>query len=221
MIRPSGSRTRFACAALLLACAVLAAPSPAAAGDLPRVEVTPYYGWRMEGSFDNIDVGGVSSLEIKDASAYGLILSFNVDPHGQVDVQYSDERTEIEAHGGALGGTTLFDLDVENWQVGGTYAWSEPEKPVRGYVGFSVGLTRFEPQDSAFDGHSEFAFSFYGGARIRLAKHLGLRLQGQWIATRISSNSDVFCSSAGFCYVTVDGELLDQFETAAGLTIKF
>jgi hypothetical protein len=31
----------------------------------------------------------------------------------------------------------------------------------------------------------------------------------------------VFCSSTGFCYVAVDGEYLDQFEAAAGLTIKF
>jgi hypothetical protein len=176
----------------------------------------------MEGSFDNINVAGISSLEIQDASAYGLILSFNVDPHGQVDVQYSDERTELQAHGsGVVGGAKLFDLDVQNWQVGGTYAWSEPEKPVRGYVGFSLGLTHFQPHDSAFDGDSEFAFSFYGGARIRLAKHLALRLQAQWIATHISSNSEVFCSSTGFCYVAVDGEYLDQFEAAAGLTIKF
>jgi hypothetical protein len=212
----------FAGAALVAACAALAAPSPTAAGELPRVEATPYYGWRMEGSFDNIDAGGVSSLEIKDASAYGLILSFNVDVHGQVDVQYSNERTELQAHGsGVPSGTTLFDLDVQNWQVGGTYAWSEPDKPVRGFVGFSVGMTRFEPHDSAFDGDSEFAFSFYGGARIRLAKHLGLRLQGQWVATRLSSSSEVFCSSAGFCYITADGEFLDQFELAAGLTFKF
>jgi Outer membrane protein beta-barrel domain len=221
MIALRRNRSRLVCAALLAASAPFAAP-PAGAGDLPRVEATPYYGWRMEGSFDNIDAAGISSLEIQDASAYGLILSFNVDPHGQIDVQYSNERTELQAHGsGVPGGTTLFDLDVENWQVGGTYAWSEPDKPVRGYVGFSVGLTRFEPHGSAFDGDSEFAFSFYGGARIRLAKHLGIRLQGQWIATRISSSSEVFCSSAGFCYVTVDGELLDQFELAAGLTIKF
>jgi hypothetical protein len=211
------------CAALLAAGAASAIPSPAAAADQPRVEVTPYYGWRMGGDFGDINVAGVSSLVIKDASAYGLILSINTDPHGQVDLQYSEERTQLEAHGSgfASGHTTLFDLNVQNWQLGGNYSWSEPEAPVRGFIGFSVGWTTFDPRDSAFDGESLFAFSFYGGARIRLAKHVGLRLQAQWIATRISSSSEVFCTSQGFCYIAADGELLDQFETAAGLTIKF
>jgi hypothetical protein len=210
------------CAALFAACAFSAFPRPAAAADQPRVEVTPYYAWRTGGDF-NIDVAGISGLEIKDGEGYGLILSFNVDPHGQVDVQYSEERTELQAHGSGIAGghATLFDLNVKNWQVGGNYAWSEPEAPVRGYVGFSVGWTTFDPVDSGFDGDSLFAFSFYGGAKVHLSKHLGLRLQAQWVATRISSSSDVFCSSQGFCYVTSDGEYLDQFEAGAGLTFKF
>ena len=128
-------RSTVACVVLFALGAASAFPCPAA--DQPRVEITPYYGWRMGGDFSSIDVAGVSSLEIKDASAYGLILSFNVDPHGQVDVQYSEEKSELEAHGSGVvaGGATLFDLNIKNWQVGGNYAWSEPEAPVRGFVG--------------------------------------------------------------------------------------
>jgi hypothetical protein len=208
---------------MVLCAALLAVPAAAAAADQQRVEVTPYYGWRMGGDFSDINVTGISSLEIKDASAYGLILSFNTDPHGQIDLQYSEERSQVEAHGSGIasGHAKLFDLDVQNWHLGGNYSWSEPEAPVRGFIGFSIGWTTFDPGDSAFDGTSLFAFSFYGGAKIHLAKHVGLRLQAQWIATRISSSSEVFCTSQGFCYISADGELLDQFEAAAGLTIKF
>ena len=196
-----------------------AAPSPS----LPRVEVTPYYGYRLGGEFGDVDFAGVSSLEIQDGSAYGLILSFNVNPNGQVELQYSQQRTELQGNGSFFlsSGEKIFDLNVETWMAGGNYAWGDPLDPVRGFLGFSLGVSNFEPQDSAFEGDSQFAFSFYAGAKVNLAKHFGLRFQGQWVATYISSDDEVFCDPFGFCYVVSDADYLNQLELSAGLTFKF
>ena len=200
-----------------------AAAAPRGAPDATRVEITPYYGYRLGGEFGDVDFAGVSSLEIQDGSAYGLILSFNIHPNGQVELQYSQERTELQGNGSFFlsSGEKIFDLNVETWQAGGNYTWGDPRDPVRGFLGFSLGVTNFEPQDSAFEGDSQFAFSFYAGAKVNLAKHFGLRFQAQWVATYIDSDDEVFCDPFGFCYVVSDADYLNQLELSAGLTFKF
>ncbi|HKQ98139.1 MAG TPA: outer membrane beta-barrel protein [Candidatus Polarisedimenticolia bacterium] len=186
------------------------------------VEITPYYGYRLGGEFTDINFSGTGDLEIEDSSAYGLILSFNVNPNAQIDLQYSHQASELQGGGGGfLSGSKIFDLDVDLWQVGGNFTGGDPKDPVRGYVGFSLGVTDFEPKSSGLEGDSQFSFTFYGGAKVGLAKHLGLRLQGQWISTYIDSSDQVFCDPFGFCYVATTSDYLSQFEFAAGLTFKF
>jgi len=200
-----------------------AAAAPRGAPDAIRFEITPYYGYRFGGEFGDVDFAGVSSLEIQDGSAYGLILSFYVHPNGQVELQYSQQRTELQGSGSFFlsSGDKLFDLNVETWQVGGNFTAGAPNDPVRGFLGFSLGLTNFEPQASGFEGDSQFAFSFYAGAKVALAKHFGLRFQGQWVATYVDSNDEVFCDPFGFCFVVSDADYLNQVELSAGLTFKF
>jgi len=199
------------------------AAAPRGAPDAIRFEITPYYGYRFGGEFGDVDFAGVSSLEIQDGSAYGLILSFYVHPNGQVELQYSQQRTELQGSGSFFlsSGDKLFDLNVETWQVGGNFTAGAPNDPVRGFLGFSLGLTNFEPQASGFEGDSQFAFSFYAGAKVALAKHFGLRFQGQWVATYVDSNDEVFCDPFGFCFVVSDADYLNQVELSAGLTFKF
>jgi opacity protein-like surface antigen len=211
---------RFRIPALLVAVGLVAGAAPARAGG--AVELTPYYGYRLGGEFSDINFGGASALEIKDGPAYGLILSYNVNPNAQIDLQYSQQKTELQGNGGGfLSSDKLFDLNVELWQLGGNFTSGHPNDPLRGFIGFGVGVTNFEPRDSAFNGDSQFAFTFYGGAKIALAKHLGLRLQGQWISTYIDSNEQVFCDPFGFCFVAESAEYLNQFELSAGLAFKF
>ena len=217
-VRGPGARRMSIAALLLLLAAPLVAPAAEAAG---LVEVTPYYGYRFGGEFNDIEFSGSGDLEIEDGSSYGLILSFNVNPNAQIDLQWSHQSTELKGSGGSfLSGSNIFDMDVDLWQVGGNFTGGTPNDPVRGFVGFSMGVTDFEPKSSAFDGDSQFSFTFYGGAKIALAKHLGLRLQGQWISTYIDSDDQVFCSF-GICYVATTSDYLSQFEVSAGLAIKF
>lgn len=213
------ARLRRIVPALLVALfAAGAAAAPARAQGV--VEITPYYGYRFGGGFN--DINGSGDLEIQDGDAYGLILSFNVNPNAQIDLQYSHQTTELDGGGGGfLSGSKITDLDVDLWQVGGNFTGGHPKDPVRGFVGFSVGVTDFQPEGSGLEGDSQFSFTFYGGAKIGLAKHLGLRLQGQWISTYISSSDHVFCDPFGFCYVATTSDYMSQFELAAGLTFKF
>jgi hypothetical protein len=192
---------------------------PAAAGSF---EVTPFYGYRLGGEFTDFDTSGVDNLEIDDGDSWGAILTFNLDENAQVELLFSHQETSLRADGSLFATSgALFDLDVDNWQLGGAYTWGERKDPVRGFLGFSLGVTSFDPQSGGYHGDSQFAFSFYGGAKVPFGKHVGLRLQAQWIETYVSSDEDVFCNSFGVCYTLSDANYVGQFELSAGIAFTF
>jgi len=205
---------------LLLVVATAFSPAPARA---QAVEITPYYGYRLGGDFTDFSTYGVDDLEIRDGGAWGIILTFNLNPSAQIEMQYSQQSTTLQGSGFLFtpAGADLFDLNVENWLLGASYTGGRPRDPARGFVGASLGVTNFEPETAGFEGDSQFAFGLYGGVKLALAKHVGLRFQGQWVSTWVASDSEVFCDPYGFCYTVQDASYLNQFELAAGITFKF
>jgi opacity protein-like surface antigen len=204
--------------ALLL---VLAAAIPEARAQ--AFEITPYFGYRLGGEFSDFSTSGVENLEVKDGDSWGIILTLNLNPNGQIEFLYGQQSTTLQGSGAIFipSDEDLFDLNVETWQIGGSFTGGRAKDPVRGFIGFSLGMTNFEPKEAGFEGDSEFAFSFYGGGKFALAKHVGLRLQGQWVSTYVGSSDEVFCDPFGFCYVVEDASYLNQFELAAGITFRF
>jgi len=209
---------------LVAAAAISASPAISATPARARVfEITPYYGYRLGGEFTDFSTYGVDNLEIKDGDAWGIILTFNVNPATQVEFQYSQQSSSLVGSGFVFvpTGSDVLDLDVENWLLGWTYTGGTPRNQARAFGGVCVGVTNFEPETAGFEGDAQFAFGIYGGVKVAVAKHLGLRFQAQWVSTWVGSNSDVFCDPYGFCYTVSDASYLNQVELAAGITLRF
>ena len=205
---------------LLLAVAAMFPASPARAGTF---EITPYYGYRLGGEFTDFSTTGVDNIEVEDSDAWGIILTFNINPASQVEFQYSRQSTSLVGSGFVFipSGSDLLDLDVDNWLLGWTYTAGDPKNPARPFGGVCLGVTDFEPSTAGYQGDAQFAFGIYGGVKLAMAKHLGLRLQAQWVSTWVGSGQDVFCDPFGFCYTVSNSSYLNQVELAAGFAIKF
>jgi hypothetical protein len=211
-------------AGILALVATTATPAISATAVRPPVfEITPYYGYRLGGDFSDIYNYGVDDIEIKDGDVWGIIVTFNINPSAQIEMQYSQQSTSLQGSGFVFdpAGADLGELNVENWLVGASYTGGRPRDPVRGFIGASLGVTNFEPETADFSGDAYFAFGLYAGVKVALAKNFGLRFQGQWVSTWIGSSSDVVCDPYGYCYTVQDGGYLNQFELAAGITLKF
>ena len=202
---------------------ICAAVPAVAAWEEPRFEITPWYGYRLGGEFDELENDPGFDLQVEDSASRGLILSFNWDENVQFEVMYSVQSSTLEGSDAVFtpAGSDIFDLDIDSWMIGGSYAWGQPVEPLRGFVGFSAGINHFDPQTPDFDGDSQFAFSFYGGGRVRVARHFGLRFQAAWIPTYINSDTEVFCNNLGTCFEIADANFFHQFELLGGLTFKF
>jgi hypothetical protein len=209
---------------LLVACAT---PLMAAAeGDVYHLEISPFAGYRFGGSFDSDDTedtGAGVDVDIDDHSSYGLIVNWPAEPNTEYEVFFSRQSTSLETDSlFAPGEPVLDELDITHLQLGGTYlfegdrAWP--------FMVATIGASRFEPDNSAYDSETFFAFSIGGGYKIALTPRIGLRLEGRALASVVSSDSAVFCRSdevSSGCLIAVRGSLVWQWETSAGLRVRF
>jgi len=208
---PRGRLSLIPAAFLLL---FLCAPASAEPWGL---EVTPYAGYHIGGSFEDNTTG--AALDAKEGAAFGLILDLADTPETQYELYYGFQRTQVTG-GGTFGGETLFDLDVHYLHLGGTYMF--PGQKLRPYIAGGLGATHFVPDGSGMSSKTYFSLSLGGGAKIPLSARLGLRLEGRGFLTILPDSTSIFCVSSGgaACRVSVQGDVFGQFLLTAGLTFS-
>ena len=200
---------------VFLALAVCHAPTVAADDDR-RFEITPFAGYRFGGTFEIEESN--ASYEIEDSSSLGLILNLREKANTQWELTYSTQSSEAKLVSGT--GTQPFvDLDTHVLQLGGTYQ-GQGEK-VRPYLAVTVGGTRIETDA---DSDTFFSGSIGVGVQVSPSSRLGLRLEARGYGTLTDSNTDLFCRTGpdlNVCAARVEGTLLKQFETFAGVVFRF
>ena len=105
------------------------------------------------------------------------------------------------------GGTFLFDGEV-----------------ARPYIVATLGASHFDPDDSNFDSETFFSASFGGGLKLFPKKRFGIRLEGRLFGSWLDTESDIFCQTgpqANVCAVSIEGNVLWQWQTTAGFIFRF
>lgn len=203
--------------ALLLPLAILLlSVLPAAAADW-GVEITPYAGYHIGGSFEDNTTG--FSLDAKEGGVYGVIFDLADTPETQYELFYAFQRTQVTG-GGTFGGNTLFDLDVHYLHIGGTYMFEGAK--VRPYIAGGLGATHFAPDGDGMSSKTYFSISLGGGAKIPISGRVALRLEGRGFMTILPDSTSIFCVSSGgtSCAVNVQGDVFGQFLLMAGITFS-
>ncbi len=203
-----------------LVLAVLCAASPATAQSEPyRFELTPYAAYRVGGSFD--EKNGDGRVELNDSGAEGFMFNIMANPNGQYELLYTRQSTDADTRGFLVNDPTI-DMDVEHFQIGGTYLFDGDN--TRPFIAMTLGLSQFDPELPGTDSESFFSASFGGGVQLNASKRLGVRLEARVFTTFVDDDSNIFCSSidgAGACLIQVDATVLTQWEARAGLVFRF
>jgi len=188
------------------------------------VEITPFVGYRLGGQFeaDESTDPATPDIDIDDAGSFGLIVNWPAEANTEWEVYASRQATSLETAGlFEPGDVPPSDLDITYLQVGGTY-WFDGER-ARPYIVATVGVSRFEPDDDAFDSETFFAFGIGGGYKLWPTSRLGLRLEGRVFGSVVDSDKAVFCRSGGAesgCLVAASGSAVWQWEVTAGLVFR-
>jgi len=195
----------------------------AALSSAQTVEITPWAGYRVGGSFDLLAANSdetVGGLEVKDAGAFGFSVAVQVADDGELEALFARQSTRLQADG-FFTSQPLFDLAIETYQLGGNYLFRDDGVKVRPYIGMGLGISRLVPDGPNRESETRFAASFAGGMKAYLGKHFGLRLEVRGFFTVLDSSSDVFCDSFSGCFVRTSGSELSQAEFRGGLIFRF
>ena len=177
------------------------------------LDLTPFIGYRFGGSVE--DAAG-NKVNIDDSPSYGFILGSTHDPYHRIELLYSHQATELSQSGS---GTRLFDLNVDYLHIGGTYM-ADKSLPVRPFASGGLGLTYMDPSVAGGSSETRFSLSFGGGAEWFPVDNVGLRLEARADFTMLESGGSLFCANGG-CELYVSGSGVVQYETLAGVTIRF
>ena len=201
---------------LLLAVSAISGAPAAAEGN---IELTPFGGYRFGGSFNVDDAAG--SYDVDDSFAAGLIANWRHTDNTRWEIYYARQDTDA-----ALDAATINDpmLDVRTHvlQLGGTYQGSGER--VRPYLAATLGGTHVKVTSRGSESDTFFSGSIGVGVLLRPDARLGARLEVRGHGTLIDSNSDLFCQtgpSLNACALRVEGDVLWQIDTFAGIVVRF
>jgi opacity protein-like surface antigen len=178
-------------------------------------EITPYGGYHMGGSFE--DITDDSRRELDSGSSFGLLAHLRQVQGAYYEFNYDKQTTELQ-------GANPFDMTIEYFQVGGTLEFAQPEDRVRPYIVLTVGATRFAPEPGDLEEETAASMSLGFGAKIPVAKHVAVRLEARAYASFLNADSEVFCvgtSETAACSIRVQSDYFIQGRALLGVTIGF
>jgi opacity protein-like surface antigen len=191
-----------------------------AAEGRPGFQITPFGGYGIRGAMA-LDDPDFSELDMENNPVYGLAIGMEVH-EGLLEIMWTHQDSEIRAVP-VRGGPPAEQFNVNTDQVHFNGLYFPPQvdgATLHPYVMAGLGFTNFAPTGD-FHSESRFSWALGGGAQFEFTTRLGLRLEGKWNPALTSSSGGVFCnSSTGRCYFAASGELINQFDFTAGLTLK-
>jgi hypothetical protein len=188
-----------------------------------RFDFTPFAGYRSSMTFPvDPHVTGTNPRVILDASpSYGFSFGMRLLPNREEDLvevrwarQDSYLRTEEITPAPPLQRVVLHQFHGDFSHEPFIQDWPQWARP---YVVASVGATHISAGSSiSFTG---FSFGIGGGIRFYPTRHLGFKLQAQWVPV-IADSHVAFVCGAG-CLLHVSGNGISQGEVFAGTFIRF
>jgi hypothetical protein len=185
----------------------------------PLGEITAFGAYRFGGTFEQD--ASEATYELKDSPSFGLILNLRHKDPTQWEILYSQQQTEAEFTGSTLNDPVV-DIDLHVLQLGGTYQFDG--EVARPYLAFTLGGTHVRTSSAESRSDTFFSGSIGVGMKFLPTSRVGIRVEARAYGTLVSSSTDLFCSTgpvANVCAIRLEGTMLSQFETFAGVTVRF
>jgi hypothetical protein len=186
----------------------------------PRVELTPYVGYRMGGQFDldNPPADTSESVDLQDDSDWGVALGIYRDRSSFYEILYSHQSTGLDTGDPSLKGV---DVTIEYLQAGGTLLFQDNEHYVP-YLSLTIGATKFDA-GGGYGSETKFSGSLGGGVRLPVGEHFAATLGLRGYLTAVNSDTEFFCAGSGSvnCLFRTTGSTFFQGEALLGFTAVF
>jgi hypothetical protein len=185
-----------------------------------RFDFTPFAGYRTSMSFPiEPHVTGTNPRVVLDASpSYGASFGVRLQEDGLVEVRWARQDSYLQSEDitpqlsrqrvvlDQFHGDFSREYLVEDWGP-----WAKP------FVMLSVGGTHVSSTASV--NFTRFSFGIGGGIRFYASRHLGFKIQAEWVP--VFADPQVAFVCGGGCIVHVGGTLSSQGEVLVGPILRF
>lgn len=186
-----------------------------------RYELTPFFGYRSSMSFPlNPNASGMNPRVVVNASpTYGI--SFGVrlrQEEDLIEVRWARQDSYLHTEDitpqpprqrmvlDQFHGDFSHEPYIEDWP-----SWAKP------YVIASVGATHIS--STAVINFTRFSFGIGGGIRLYATRHVGFKIQAEWVPVFADPHITVICGNG--CLLHVGGTVASQGEVFAGPILRF
>ena len=201
-----------------------AAPASAQYVEIQSVEVTPFIGLRLGGTFD-IQPDGSEQIEAawKDAASYGFSTGVRFDDFSLIEFRWTKSTSTLRFGGPfAFLGASVGDVTLNQFHADFTREFEITQvKGLRSFLTGSLGVTHL---GAAQDGFTRFSFGFGAGLKQLLGSRFAIRAEALWLPILVEPSVDGFaCGTIQFggCLVVLNGELVQQFQLSIGPVVRF
>ncbi len=182
-------------------------------------EITAFGAYRFGGTFEQEE--SEAKYELVDSPSFGLILNLRHQDPTQWEILYSQQQTDAEFIG-ATANDPEVDVDLHVLQLGGTYQFEG--EVARPYLAFTLGGTHVRTSSTGSRSDTFFSGSIGVGMKFLPTSRVGIRVEARAYGTLVDNSTDLFCSTGpdtNICAIRIEGKMLSQVETFAGITVRF
>ena len=186
-----------------------------------RFDLTPFIGYRTSMSFPvEPHVTGTDPRVTLDASpSYGVSFGMRLATEGDlVEMRWARQDSYVHSEDitpqlprqrvvlDQFHGDFSHETAIEDWA-----SWARP------YVLASVGATHVSGSTNV--GFTRFSFGIGAGIRFYASRHLGFKIQAEWLPVFVDPNVAFICGSG--CIVHAGGTAISQGEIFVGPILRF
>ena len=186
----------------------------------PRLDLTPLVGYRTSMSFRiEPHVRGTDPRVVFDASpTFGLGMGMRINEADLIEFRWARQHSDTHVEdAGVTSSRQPVTLDEfhgdftheyvpDNWP-----AWAKP------FVIGSVGATHVS--GGANTSFTRFSFGLGGGVKLFAGKHVGVRIQAEWLPIVVDPHAAFVCGAG--CIVRIGGTVSSQGEVTIGPILRF
>lgn len=185
-----------------------------------RFDFTPFIGYRTSISFPiEPHVSGMNPRIVVDASpSYGVSFGVRLEEDGLVEIRWARQNSYIHSEDVSLPiPRQRAILDQFHGDFSREYVVDEWRPWARPFVLLSVGATHVS--SSTNSNFTRFSFGMGGGVRFYPSRHVGFKIQAEWLPVLLNPQVAFVCGAG--CIVRVGGSLGSQGEVMVGPMLRF
>ena len=180
------------------------------------LEIIPFAGYRWGGSLST--VSGFRNIDTQDNLSAGLALDVRTPGNSAVEIYWGRFVGDIHATTNSGTKITAGPLTRDDIMLNGIWYAYRANPRLLPYFSAGLGGSIFSTVKTATVGR--FAWNIGAGLRRDLGQRLGLRADGRWMLTWLTTGTGAWCDPYYGCYTVGTGEYYDQFELTGGLILK-